>query len=155
MCKNHGKNANHLFRHCVLAWKLWSMIFHLFGVSWVMPHLVYKMFSCGIGQFGKRSNEGTWKVVPLCLMWCLWREQNAQCLRGKNWVWWSWNIYFWNSIWLDFTVSFVFCCGVPRISGFLEISLIQCTIVCNFYSLSFFFFSVFVLYSLYTACVLG
>ena len=84
MCKNHQENLNHLFIHCVVAWELCSVIFCLFGVSWMMPHSVQEMLSCWMGLFGKRSNGGTWKAVPLCLMWCLWRERNAWCFWGQE-----------------------------------------------------------------------
>ena len=50
----------------------------------MMPHSVQEMLSCWNGLFGKRSNGGTWKAVPLCLMWCLSRERNARCFWGQE-----------------------------------------------------------------------
>uniref|UniRef100_A0A2N9IHU7 Reverse transcriptase domain-containing protein n=1 Tax=Fagus sylvatica TaxID=28930 RepID=A0A2N9IHU7_FAGSY len=37
LCKQSGGSLDHLLLHCSLARELWSMVFGLFGVSWVMP----------------------------------------------------------------------------------------------------------------------
>jgi hypothetical protein len=29
------------------------------------------------GELGNRHALHIWRLVPLCLMWCLWREQNV------------------------------------------------------------------------------
>ena len=55
------------------------MIFGLFGVCWVMPMSVVGLFACWQGRFGRHRNGDIWKVVPLCLMWCIWKERNGTC----------------------------------------------------------------------------
>ena len=40
MCKCNGESADHLFFHCLVPMELWSMVFGLFGVSWVIPQSV-------------------------------------------------------------------------------------------------------------------
>ena len=55
------------------------MIFGLFGVCWVMPMSVVGLFACWQGRFGRHRNGDIWKVVPLCLMWCIWKERNGRC----------------------------------------------------------------------------
>jgi len=42
MCKKSGKSIDHLF-HCEVARELWSSLFQLFGVAWVMPQRVRKL----------------------------------------------------------------------------------------------------------------
>jgi hypothetical protein len=37
VCKTAGESIDHLFLHCMIAIELWSRIFQLFGVVWVMP----------------------------------------------------------------------------------------------------------------------
>ena len=37
MCKKRGDTVDHLLLHCSFATELWSIIFELFGVNWVMP----------------------------------------------------------------------------------------------------------------------
>jgi hypothetical protein len=33
----------------------------------------------GGGQKGNRILISIWRMAPLCLMWCVWRERNARC----------------------------------------------------------------------------
>ena len=42
-CKKSGESMNHLLLHCPIAYDLWSMVWALFGLQWVMPHgsLIY------------------------------------------------------------------------------------------------------------------
>jgi len=55
------------------------MVFGLFGVCWVMPMFVVGLFACWQGRFGRHCNGDIWKVVPFCLMWCIWNERNSSC----------------------------------------------------------------------------
>jgi len=36
------------------------------------------------GQVGRRDILELWRLVPLCLMWCIWRERNAQSFKDKD-----------------------------------------------------------------------
>ena len=44
-----------------------------------MPLSVVGLFACWQGRFGRHRNGDIWKVVPLCLMWCIWKERNSKC----------------------------------------------------------------------------
>ena len=51
MCKIDGESVNHLLLHCPLAQELWEMVIAIFGVVWVMPKGVERLFpiaSCGL-----------------------------------------------------------------------------------------------------------
>ena len=37
MCKSNGESVDHLLLHCPIVFKLWSMMFTLFGIYWAMP----------------------------------------------------------------------------------------------------------------------
>ena len=37
MCKRNGENVDHLLLHCPLASEMWSLVFCLFGIHWIMP----------------------------------------------------------------------------------------------------------------------
>jgi hypothetical protein len=78
MCKTCGESFYHLFLHCMVATKLWSMILQLFGVGWVMPRSVIEMLGSWTGQRGSRLLVLICRMVLLCLMWCLWKEQNVR-----------------------------------------------------------------------------
>lgn len=82
-------SLNHLFLHCTVAWELRSMIFCLLGVSWV----ILCARDVVMIWFGTRSIGGTWKAVPLCFMWCIWRERNARCFEGQEFSVVKLNIY--------------------------------------------------------------
>jgi hypothetical protein len=77
MCKICGESIDHLFVHCMVATELWSTILQLFGVVRVMLRLVKEMLGSWREQKGNRMLMLIWRMVPLCLMWCLWRERNA------------------------------------------------------------------------------
>ena len=79
MCKCNSDSVDHLFLYCLVASELWDMVFGLFGVCWVMPMSVVGLFACWQGHFGHHHNGDIWKVIPLCLMWCIWKERNSRC----------------------------------------------------------------------------
>ena len=68
MCKVDGETIDHLFLHCSLAYDLWSFVFSLFGVHWVMPRKVLDLLSCWQGSFRREQNLEIWAVIPHCLM---------------------------------------------------------------------------------------
>ena len=70
-------SVEHLLLHCPFARDLWSMVFELFGVTWVMPISVLDLLECWQGSFGRHRNSSISRVVPHCLMWCIWRERNG------------------------------------------------------------------------------
>jgi hypothetical protein len=74
MCLREGESVDHLFLHCSMAADLWSLVFGLFGVQWVMPRSVLDLFSCWLGQLGRHDHALVWKMIPHCVLWCLWRE---------------------------------------------------------------------------------
>jgi hypothetical protein len=79
MCKTSGESIDHLFLHCMVATELWRTILQLFGVEWVMPGSVKDMLGSWRSQKGNRTLIPIWRMAPLCLMWCVWRERNARC----------------------------------------------------------------------------
>jgi hypothetical protein len=44
-----------------------------------MPGSVIDMLGSWRGQKGNRTAIQIWRMAPLCLMWCVWRERNARC----------------------------------------------------------------------------
>ena len=74
-CKLDGESVDHLLLHCEVARSLWNTIMSHFGLSWVMPNSVLDLMACWWSTGNSRSAVA-WKMVPLCLMWCIWRERN-------------------------------------------------------------------------------
>jgi hypothetical protein len=60
MCKQHGESVNHLLLHCEVARALWSMVFSIFAVTWVMPRAVVELLACWRGQRGNISAKEVW-----------------------------------------------------------------------------------------------
>jgi hypothetical protein len=60
------------------------MIFSLSSVSWVMPWGVVDLISCWNGRVGRHEAGKIWKVIPHCIMWCLWCERNAKTFNGEE-----------------------------------------------------------------------
>ena len=75
--KRSREDVDHLFLHCSVAMELWSLVFGLFGVQWVMPRFVMDLFCSWMGNRGRHSSILIWKMIPHCLVWCIWRERNS------------------------------------------------------------------------------
>jgi hypothetical protein len=43
-----------------------------------MPRRVLELLSSWGASFGYGPAKEVWRLVPLCLMWCLWWERNAR-----------------------------------------------------------------------------
>ena len=82
MCKRCGEFVDHLLLHCHIAFEMWSMIFCLFGVCWVMPQRVVDLLDCWSCNFRRHRNIVIWRFVPHCLMWCIWWEWNSRSFEG-------------------------------------------------------------------------
>ena len=75
MCKHNGESIDHLLLHCEIAIEVWSMVLQLFGVTWVMSGRMKDCLGSWRGQRGNCTFMQIWRMVPLCVMWCLWREK--------------------------------------------------------------------------------
>ena len=47
-----------------------------------MPHIVIELFESWQGKFGWHRNVDVWRIVPHCLIWCIWSERNARNFEG-------------------------------------------------------------------------
>jgi hypothetical protein len=45
MCKKNGESMDHLLIHCEVEHDLWSYIFSLFRIEWVMPRTVLELLT--------------------------------------------------------------------------------------------------------------
>ena len=82
MCKKCGESVDHLLLHCSIACEMWSLVFCLFGIHWVMPQKVIELFESWQGKFGRHRNIELWRIVPYCLLWCIWCKRNAKSFEG-------------------------------------------------------------------------
>jgi hypothetical protein len=77
MCKKEEESIDHLLLHCESARFLWNAFFSRFGLAWVMPRGVVDLLHCWWSGGCPRSVV-VWKMVLLCIMWCLWSERNER-----------------------------------------------------------------------------
>jgi hypothetical protein len=81
LCKRDGESMDHILQHCDVASAMWNNIFSRFGISWVMPRSVLDLVACW-WKFGRSRSATTWKMVPICLFWCIWRKRNLRCFEN-------------------------------------------------------------------------
>ena len=105
LCKSDDENVDHLFLHSEIARSLWYAVFSQFGLSWVMPSKVAGLFACW--WLGGRSRSAVvWKMVPLCIVWCLWLERNERCFEDSKrtleelTAFFFYLLYTWTAAWL-------------------------------------------------------
>jgi hypothetical protein len=77
ICKKEEESIDHLLLHCERAQFLWNAFFSRFGLAWVMPRRVVDLLHCW-WSVGRPRSAVVWKMVPLCIMWCLWVERNGR-----------------------------------------------------------------------------
>jgi len=83
MWKMNGESMDHLILHCKVARALWNAIFSHVSLSWVMHLRVVDLFACW-WTGGRSWSAAMWKMVPYCLLWCLWRERNDRQFEDKE-----------------------------------------------------------------------
>ena len=83
LCRKDGESVDHQLLHSEVARALWHAIFNLFGLHWVIPSKVEELFACWWMRGHSRSAV-VWKMIPLCLTWCLWGERNARCFEDST-----------------------------------------------------------------------
>lgn len=73
-----AERVNHLLLHCEVSRGLWSLLLSIFRGSWVMPASIIQLLHCWEWGCRKKRVRKAWRLAPLCLMWCLWRERNRR-----------------------------------------------------------------------------
>ena len=77
LCRCDEKTVDHLLHYCKFAHALWSVVFLMFGVQWVMPIIVLSSF-CLEEFVGGNYSSNVWNMVPACLIWLAWKKRNAR-----------------------------------------------------------------------------
>ena len=77
MCRNCGETVDHLLLYCEMAHWLWCFALKSFGLSWVIPRLIPDLLFWLVELVGKHSSQ-IWNLVPLCILWCIWKERNRR-----------------------------------------------------------------------------
>ena len=83
LCRGDEETADHLLLHCKFAHALWSEVFLMFGVQWVMPSTIVSLLFTWRNWLGNYTSN-VWNMVPMCLMWLVWKERNAQTFKDTE-----------------------------------------------------------------------
>ena len=68
MRKRGGESIDYLLLHCDVARALWSVLFSLLDMKWVMNGRVIDLLACWKGQRGNKMVLEVWRMAPLWLM---------------------------------------------------------------------------------------
>ena len=71
MCKENGESISHLLLHCSAAMEIWSFMFNIFGIQWVMPGGVIDLVACWGNSCHSIRIRKVWDMVPPCVFWCI------------------------------------------------------------------------------------
>jgi hypothetical protein len=82
LCETDGELVDHLLIHCAAVRDLWNAFFARFGLCWVMPRSVKELLASW-WTAGRTRSAVVWKMVPHCILWCIWRERNNRCFKDS------------------------------------------------------------------------
>jgi len=84
--------------------------FSRFGLSWVMPRRVVDLYGCW-WTADDTQNSAMWKMLPSCLLWCLWRERNNRRFEDREKTLEEIKSLFFNTLYL-WTTAYVYHLGI-------------------------------------------
>ena len=84
LCCCNAESVDHLLLFCPIAHSLWMYMLRLFGIDQVMPGSVEDLLFCWFHWLGKHSSD-IWDLVPGCLMWTIWSDQNRWAFEDELW----------------------------------------------------------------------
>lgn len=79
MCMESWKD--HILLHYLVARLLWSPVYSLLWISWVMPKAVVDLFACWSCNYGHSKSSEIWKSILLRLMYAIWRKRIVRLLK--------------------------------------------------------------------------
>ncbi|KAG2720879.1 hypothetical protein I3760_02G054900 [Carya illinoinensis] len=84
MCRKGGESVDHLLLHCEVVRGLWNEVFRRLDLGWVMPDSVVAAIASWTGLRGNNQIKAIWKMIPICIMWCIWKERNERTFEDKE-----------------------------------------------------------------------
>ena len=90
---NVGPLSKRIKLEVINIWELWSMA-SLYLVSLKMPYSVKELLACWKSGFKGHQSVDVQNAIPLCLMWCIWRNVILRLLNGLNPLCFNWSSIF-------------------------------------------------------------
>lgn len=75
-CDQVGETAAHLFLHCDMSFKVWSMVCGWLGINFITPQTLFQHFECWSGEIGRlKLRKGYWMIWH-AVLWTIWKTRN-------------------------------------------------------------------------------
>ena len=84
LCKEKLESIDHIFLHCAMARIIWSLVFSLFGIPWVISASVWDTLLGWQGSFVGRKRTKAWRAAPLCNFWTIQKERNGKVFEDEE-----------------------------------------------------------------------
>lgn len=81
LCKNCLETCNHLLLWCLYTYNLWTLVFGLLGISWVMAGSAMNEILAWEGIVGRKKQ---FRLRPLTIFWVIWKERNNRAFKAKE-----------------------------------------------------------------------
>lgn len=72
MWKKSGEIVDHLVLRCEIASALWAEVLSRVYLAWVMPASMVELLACWSHLGSIKQITTVWKMVPICILWCIW-----------------------------------------------------------------------------------
>ncbi|KAG6675596.1 hypothetical protein I3842_15G111500 [Carya illinoinensis] len=112
MCRKNGETVDHLLLHCEVVGTLWNEVLNRMELAWVMLATMTELMASWINLRGFPQNLAVWKMVSICIMWCLWKEQNDWTFEDKEHSLEEFRLFFISTLSLGHSCRFLW----PRFS---------------------------------------
>ncbi|RVW89271.1 putative ribonuclease H protein [Vitis vinifera] len=83
-CKENEESTDHILIHCGKTRELWTVVLSSFGVVWVFPNSVRNLLLEWKIKGLEKKRSVVWKMVPICLFWCIWGERNRRMFQEEE-----------------------------------------------------------------------
>jgi len=94
MCSHEEESVDHLFVHCKWVSSLWALAFSLIDISWVQSSNVKDVLAAWRRRLKKCWVHGIWKLIPIAIWWCTWKERNHRIFDDKALSLQDFKLYF-------------------------------------------------------------
>ncbi|RVX08739.1 putative ribonuclease H protein [Vitis vinifera] len=84
LCKENEESTDHILIHCGKTRELWTVVLSSFGVVWVFPNSVRNLLLEWKIKGLEKKRSVVWKMVPICLFWCIWGERNRRMFQEEE-----------------------------------------------------------------------
>ncbi|OVA07747.1 Reverse transcriptase zinc-binding domain [Macleaya cordata] len=87
LCYAAPESIDNLLCTCPFVWKIWNSFLEDAGVSTVLQGSVIEVLDGWHKKFVSRQAKLVWKMIPVAIMWTMWKERNRRIFEEKGQCW--------------------------------------------------------------------